>query len=232
MITIIVPVLDEAAALPGFLGQFKAMPDDFELILSDGGSTDGTVDIAERQGLSNLSVVHAPHGRARQMNAGAAAAKPAASDGVLLFLHADTYLPEGALRAIGTAMRDEALAGGRFRLKLDNPALPYRIIGAMITLRDGLFGGFTGDQAIFVRASAFKALGGFADIELCEDIDFARRLRKVGRAIRLPLYVTTGARRWEKSGLVMTILLMWMIRTLFYAGVSPTRLARLYADVR
>ena len=129
-------------------------------------------------------------------------------------------------------MQDAGLVGGRFRLKLDNPALPYRIIGAMITLRDGLFGGFTGDQAIFVRASAFKALGGFADIELCEDIDFARRLRKVGRAIRLPLYVTTGARRWEKSGLVMTILLMWMIRTLFYAGVSPTRLARLYADVR
>ncbi|MDI6817700.1 MAG: glycosyl transferase, partial [Actinomycetota bacterium] len=131
-----------------------------------------------------------------------------------------------------TAMRDEGLVGGRFKLKLDNPELPYRIIGAMITLRDGLFGGFTGDQAIFVRMSAFEALGGFADVELCEDIDFARRLRKVGRTTRLPLYVTTGARRWEKSGLIKTILLMWMIRTLFYAGVSPARLARLYADVR
>jgi hypothetical protein len=160
------------------------------------------------------------------------AAKSDSSDGVLLFLHADTYLPEGALPAIAAAMDDEGLAGGRFKLKLDNPALPYRIIGTMITIRDGLFGGFTGDQAIFVRMSAFEALGGFAEIELCEDLDFARRLKKVGRTIRLPLYVTTEARRWEKSGLVKTILLMWMIRTLFYAGVPPARLARLYADVR
>lgn len=166
------------------------------------------------------------------MNAGALAAKPAAPDGILLFLHADTYLPDGALRAIETAMRDEGLAGGRFKLKLDNPALPYRVIGAMITWRDGLFGGFTGDQAIFVRRSAFEVLGGFSEIELCEDLDFARRLRKVGRVTRLRLYVTTGARRWERRGLVKTILLMWMIRTLFYAGVSPARLARLYADVR
>lgn len=232
MLTIVVPVLDEATALPGFLNQFKAMDGDFELILSDGGSTDGTVEIAERQALPNLSIVRAPRGRARQMNAGALAAKPAASNGTLLFLHADTYLPDGALLAIETVMRDEELAGGRFKLKLDNSAWPYRVIGAMITWRDGLFGGFTGDQAIFVRMSVFEALGGFADIELCEDLDFARRLKKAGRTIRLPLYVTTGARRWEKSGLVKTILLMWMIRTLFYAGVSPERLARLYADVR
>jgi len=228
MISIIVPVLNEEAALPVLLKQLEKLEDDFELIISDGGSTDKTLTIAKKHYSKGARAINSPCGRARQMNAGARVA----SGDLLLFLHADTYLPQDALRAIVDSMHDEEIAGGRFKLKLDNPALPYRLVGAMINMRDKLFGGFTGDQAIFIRKTVFERLGGFREIDLCEDLDMARRLKKEGRVIRLPLPVTTAARRWEKSGLVKTILLMWLIRILFYAGVSPERLAKLYADVR
>jgi len=228
MISIIVPVLNEETVLPGFLKQFDMLDDDFEVVICDGGSTDRTIGVIRDAGIPNLKIVPATRGRARQMNAGA----KSAGGEIYLFLHADTYLPGGALRAIMNSMSDEAVAGGRFKVRLDNPAFLYRAVGAMITIRDGLFGGFTGDQAIFMRASAFESLGGFADIELCEDLDIARRMKAAGTTVRLPLYVTTGARRWEKGGPVKTILLMWFIRILFYAGASPHKLARFYADVR
>ncbi len=231
MISIIVPVLNEETALPDFMGQFKNLEakEDFELIISDGGSSDGTVAIAQSLDSAVLiKVVNSPSGRAWQMNN---AAKLAIGE-VLLFLHADTYLPEGVLSAVAKAMHDKAVVGGRFKVKLDNPAPLYRLIGTMINLRDGLFGGFTGDQAIFIRKDIFEKLGGYKEIELCEDLDIARRLKKEGKVIRLPLFATTAARRWEKAGLVKTILLMWIIRLLFYAGVSPKRLAKLYRDVR
>jgi len=228
MISIIVPVLNEEAALPGFLKQFERLEGDFELIVADGGSIDGTVAVAKDPGLPAVKVINAPRGRARQMNA---AAREASGE-VLLFLHVDTDLPDGALSAIAGAMSDEKVAGGRFKVKLDNPAIPYRVIGSMINIRDAIFGGFTGDQAIFVRKSVFDKIGGFREIELCEDLDIARSLKKEGKVIRLPLLVTTSARRWEKSGVLKTILLMWLIRILFYAGVSPKKLAAIYADVR
>lgn len=231
MISIIVPVLNEEAAITGFLSQFNRLKEEtreFEVIVSDGGSSDRTLDIVKGCGLPFARAARAPKGRACQMNAGA---KEAAGE-VLLFLHVDTYLPDGALSAIAGAMGDEKVVGGRFKVKLDNPAIPYRVIGSMINIRDGIFGGFTGDQAIFVRKSVFDKIGGFKEIELCEDLDIARCLKKEGKVIRLPLMVTTSARRWEKSGVLKTILLMWLIRILFYAGVSPKTLAAIYADVR
>lgn len=231
MVSIIVPVLNEETALPGFLGQFKELKreTDFEIIISDGGSSDRTVDIAMRNCcLGSVRVITAPKGRAKQMNEAARLA----TGNILLFLHADTYLPTGALWAITNSMSDEKVVGGRFKVKLDNVAPLYRLIGMMINLRDGLFGGFTGDQAIFIRKDVFEKLGGFKEIELCEDLDMARRLKKEGKVIQLPLLVTTAARRWEKRGPIKTILLMWLIRILFYAGVMPEKLAMLYSDVR
>ncbi|OIO86618.1 MAG: glycosyl transferase [Candidatus Aquicultor secundus] len=228
MISIIIPVLNEEAALPAFLQQIKALEGDFELLICDGGSTDKTVEVARGYDLANINLVETPRGRACQMNAGARAA----SGDILLFLHADTYIGADALTSIESAMREDAVAGGRFKVKLDNPAAPYRMIGALINVRDGIFGGFTGDQAIFVRKSVFEKMGGFKEIELCEDIDLAVRLKDAGKVIRLPLYVITAARRWEKKGLARTILLMWLIRLLFYARVSPKKLAAIYADVR
>jgi len=228
MISIIIPVLNEEAALPAFLQQIKALEGDFELLICDGGSTDKTVEVARGYDLANINLAETPRGRACQMNAGARAA----SGDILLFLHADTYIGADALTSIESAMREDAVAGGRFKVKLDNPAAPYRMIGALINVRDGIFGGFTGDQAIFVRKSVFEKMGGFKEIELCEDIDLAVRLKDAGKVIRLPLYVITAARRWEKKGLARTILLMWLIRLLFYARVSPKKLAATYADVR
>ncbi|MHB8841389.1 MAG: TIGR04283 family arsenosugar biosynthesis glycosyltransferase [Candidatus Aquicultor sp.] len=231
MISVIIPVLNEEAALPAFLHQFKDIEGDFELLICDGGSTDSTVEVVQTldiANMANIKLIEVPRGRARQMNVGA----QAALGDILLFLHADTNLDTNALTSIEDAMRDTAVAGGRFKVKLDNPAAPYRMIGVMINVRDGIFGGFTGDQAIFVRKSVFKAMGGFKEIELCEDIDLAVRLKDAGKVIRLRLYAVTAARRWEKKGLARTILLMWLIRLLFYARVSPKKLAAIYADVR
>ncbi len=231
MISVIVPVLNEEAALPAFLCQFKSIEGDFELLFCDGGSTDGTARVVQtfdKGTIANIKLIETSRGRAHQMNAGARVA----SGDILLFLHADTNLHANALISIEEAMRDTAVAGGRFKVKLDNPAASYRMVGAMINFRDGIFGGFTGDQAIFVRKSVFETMCGFKEIELCEDIDLAIRLRGAGKVVRLPFYVTTAARRWEKKGLTRTILLMWLIRLLFYARISPKKLAAIYADVR
>ncbi|HEY3373779.1 MAG TPA: TIGR04283 family arsenosugar biosynthesis glycosyltransferase [Candidatus Aquicultor sp.] len=235
MISIIVPVLNEEEAIPGFINQLHEQDyQEFELIIADGGSRDRTVAVAgsrlsiERHPI-DMTVIHAPKGRAWQMNVGA---KEAHGE-ILLFLHADTYLPQGALRALEEAVQqDSRVTGGRFKVKLDNKGLAFRIVGSMINVRDRIFGGFTGDQAIFVRKDVFEEIGGFREIELCEDLDMAQALKKKGGVIRIPLCVTTAARRWEKSGIVRTILLMWIIRVLFYAGISPVRLAQIYADVR
>ncbi len=195
-----------------------------ELIVSDGGSADGTAQIAAR----HARVITAPSGRAAGLNAGAAAA----SGNILLFLHADTRLPPGALTAIRQSQADPSSVGGRFRVRLDNPALPFRVVGASINLRDKLLGGFTGDQAVYVRRSVFRRLGGYAPVPLMEDLDFARRLTRAGRVARLPLAVTTSARRWERQGLARTIVRMWTLRALYYAGVSPQSLAPHYPDTR
>lgn len=231
MISIIVPVLNEEAALPGFLGQFRDLKENtgFEIIICDGGSSDRTFDIAMRNSPTRaVRVIKAPKGRAKQMNE---AARLATSD-ILLFLHADTYLPPMALIAIENSMQDRQVVAGRFKIRLDNSSPLYKLIGAMINIRDGLFGGFTGDQAIFIKRDVYDKLGGFKEIELCEDLDMARRLKKEGKVVQLPLLVTTAARRWEKRGPIKTILLMWLIRILFYAGVTPEKLSMLYSDVR
>lgn len=226
-ISVILITLNEVAVVGRCLAylQLEAMADGaVEVIVSDGGSTDGTVEVAR----AYAPVVIAPGGRAIGLNAGAAMA----SGEILLFLHADTLLPPGAFDAVRDALRDPATVGGRFRLSLDNPGLPFRIVGAAINARDRLLGGFTGDQAVFVRAPLFRTMGGYAAIPLMEDLDFAARLGREGRVARLPQAVTTSARRWERQGLVRTVLRMWTLRLLYLAGISPQRLAPHYRDAR
>jgi len=158
------------------------------------------------------------------MNAGARAA----TGDVLLFLHADTLLPADAASAVEEALRDPWVVGGRFDVRLGSPRAMLRLVEALMNLRSRLTGISTGDQAIFVRRDVFEAMGGYAEIPLMEDVEFTGRLKRRGRLAALRLRVTTSARKWERDGILRTILLMWTLRFLYWTGVSPARLHRWY----
>jgi rSAM/selenodomain-associated transferase 2 len=173
-------------------------------------------------------LIEAPRGRARQLNAGAARARGE----VLAFVHADTIVPRTFADDVAAAMRDPSVVGGRFDVALDASALPYRLIAWLISQRSRLSRTGTGDQAIFVRREVFERLGGFPQIDICEDLDFTRRLKRAGKVACLRSRVVTSARRWQRAGLLRTVGRMWAIRLAYLAGVSPARLRRWYADVR
>lgn len=219
-VSVIVPALDEEQAIEATIAAAR-QPGILEIIVVDGGSSDDTV---ARARMRADRVLRAERGRANQMNAGAASAR----GDVLLFVHADTRLPPGCHGAITSALVDERVVGGRFDLQLDAPGLPYRVIGTMISLRSRMTRVATGDQAIFARRSAFERLGGYPPLPLMEDIAFCRALKRVGRIACLRERVTTSARRWQQRGIVRTVLLMWLLRLAYYAGMSPARLARAY----
>jgi rSAM/selenodomain-associated transferase 2 len=224
--SIIIPVLNEETELENQLMYLTRQyaHNDYELLIVDGGSSDGTVAIAQRFG----QIICSPRGRATQMNAGAAIA----SGDVLIFLHADTHLPDDAFWAIERALALPNVVGGAFRLCFNCERRLYRLVAYTINLRSRLRTLFTGDQAYFIRASSFKAVGGYPDQPLMEDLEIITRLRKIGKVILLPQYVTTSARRHEKIGLLRSMLFMWYLRTLYKFGVSPVQLQRMYADVR
>jgi rSAM/selenodomain-associated transferase 2 len=201
----------------------------------EGGRTDGSVLLQELQDSEKqsdtaglLRMLNAPCGRARQMNAGARAARGE----VLVFVHADTLVPPTFVSDIDTALTDAEVVGGRFDVELDEASLIARLLGRLISLRSRIMHTATGDQAIFVRRETFVGLTGFAEIDLCEDVDFARRLKGSGRVACLRSRVVTSARRWRRNGVFRTALRMWLIKSLFLAGVSPAWLRRHYADTR
>ena len=225
LISVIVPTLDEESTLAATLARARAERAAVELIVVDGGSRDATVAVARAHA---DRVLEAARGRAAQMNAGAAAA----CGDVLLFLHADTGLPSGWATDVNGALAAPDVVGGRFDLRLDARGVAFRLTERLINLRSRLSGVATGDQAIFVRREVFERLGGYPALPLMEDIAFCRALKRVGRLRALRVVVTTSARRWQRHGLVRTVLLMWGLRAAYYAGVSPARLARLYRDAR
>jgi len=137
-------------------------------------------------------------------------------------------LPPGAQEAVAEALRTPEVVGGRFDVRFDTTRPTFRLIATMMNLRSRLSGIATGDQAIFVRRPIYDALGGFPDIPLMEDVAFSRRLKRQGRLACLKLRVTTSARKWQQEGAVRTILLMWTLRFLYFAGVQPARLHRWY----
>lgn len=224
-LSVIVPMLNEESAIGATLQALRRGAPDAELIVVDGGSTDLSRERA--RGSCDL-LIEAPRGRARQFNAGAARA----GGDILALVHADTIVPPTFAHEIEAALRDPAVVGGRFDVRLDEPGALYWMIGAMISLRSRLSRTATGDQAIFVRREVFERLGGFPTIELCEDLEFSRRLRRAGRVACLRACVSTSARRWRRHGVLRTILKMWTIRLLYLAGVSPARLRRHYPDAR
>ena len=226
MISIVVPVLDEARNLERLLPALRDLAPDAEVVIVDGGSRDDTESVLARW--PRARIISSPRGRALQMNAGAARS----AGEVILFLHADTRLPAGFTDAIERALDDQRVVGGRFDVAFDNPAWPFRMIAAMMNLRSRLSGIFTGDQAIFVRRAAFEALGGYPEIPLMEDIALTRRLRRLGRVACLRRRVTTSARKWERDGIARTVGLMWMLRFLYFCGMSPERLHRWYYPAR
>ncbi|RMH60208.1 MAG: glycosyltransferase, partial [Zetaproteobacteria bacterium] len=197
-----------------------------ELIVVDGGSSDATCELLHA---AKVRWIRSAPGRAQQMNAGA---RLATSD-ILLFLHADTAIDASAIEAMRQAMRsDPDVVGGRFDLRLSGSHPALRVIECMINLRSRLTRISTGDQAMFVRRAVFARLGGFPTLPLMEDVAFSRMLKRTGRIACLKARVCTSSRRWEQHGLGRTVLLMWWLRLLFWLGVPPARLARMYRHAR
>jgi rSAM/selenodomain-associated transferase 2 len=222
MLSVIVPVLDDADHLEGLLPHLRSECPDAEVIVVDGGSRDRTPLVA--RDCPGARYLVSERGRARQMNAGARAAR----GDVLLFLHADTRLPPGASAAIVRALEDPVVASGRFDVSFSNPHWAFRMIAAFMNWRSRLTGIATGDQAIFVRRQVFDALGGYRDIPLMEDVELSARLKRCGRTGCLRLRVVTSSRKWERDGIVRTIVLMWALRLLYFFSVDPVRLHRWY----
>lgn len=220
-LSVIVPMLNEERTISRTLDALAAGAPGAEIIVVDGGSSDRGCELARPRCASLLS---APRGRARQMNAGAAAAHGDA----IAFVHADTLVPLTFARDIAGALDNPAVVGGRFDVRLDDPAPILRLIGWLISARSRLSRTGTGDQALFVRREVFARLGGYREIDLCEDLDLARRLKRAGRVACLRSCVLTSARRWREGGVLATVLRMWFIRAGFLMGVAPARLARLY----
>ena len=221
-ISIVIPARDEAENLAWLLPDLEARWPHTEIVVVDGGSRDATGDVVHRHPRVRLET--AAPGRARQMNVGA---RVSAGD-PLLFLHADTCLPPGALEAVADALRDPAVVAGRFDVAFDSGRLIMRVVATMMNHRSRLTGIATGDQALFVRRRVFEELGGFPEIPLMEDIELSARLKRRGRLACLRLRVTTSARKWEREGPIRTIVLMWLLRLLHTLGVSPRRLHRWY----
>ena len=232
--SVIIPTLNEERTIMATLGHTVALGFD-ELIVVDGGSLDQTPVLVESYrrrtqspAQSPVRLMTAPCGRARQMNEGAKASRGE----ILLFLHADTQLPDDANTMIQTTLANQGIVGGRFDVRFDRPSMWGSIISRMMNWRSRLSGISTGDQALFVRRHIFEQIGGFADMPLMEDVDFSRRLKRTGTTAALTATVTTSFRRWEQQGPLRTILLMWALRFLYWVGVQPHTLSRWYGLVR
>lgn len=218
---IVVPVLDEAPGLAARLAQLQPLRGrGAHLVVVDGGSEDESLAIARAH--ADLAFV-APRGRAAQMNAGAAAC-PADT---LLFVHADTRLPTDADALVARALAGP-FAWGRFDVRIDSRRAALRLVERMMNLRSRLTGIATGDQCMFVRHDLFRAVGGFPDIPLMEDIALSRRLLQHGRPACLREQAVTSARRWERDGVWRTVLLMWRLRAAYFFGADPAQLALRY----
>lgn len=226
-ISIIIPMLNEKEMLRRTLDQLERFPS-AEIIIVDGGSTDGTVAILQawldRHSSQARLVLYCERGRARQMNAGA---KQATGE-IFLFFHADSLLPEGAIDAISEVIGSPGVVGGAFRFRIDSDIFFLKTIEKLANLRSRVFKLPYGDQGLFVRREVFERLGGYADLPLMEDVDFIWRLKKEGKVVLVKEEITTSPRRWFQEGIYYTSLRNFFLLTLYLGGVSPRRLARWY----
>ena len=219
-LSIVIPVLDDAPALDRLLAQLQPeRGPQTEVIVVDGGSRDRLVAVCAGRVDRLLA---APPGRARQMNAGATAARGRA----LWFLHADSHLPPDAVAQVLQALR--LRFWGRFDVHIEGRSRWLPVVASLMNLRSRLSGIATRDQAMLVRRDVFQRLGGFADQPLMEDIELSRRLRAVQRPACLHARVVTSGRRWDSRGAWPTIVLMWRLRWRYWRGVAPDELAKAY----
>ena len=221
-LSVIVPVLNEAAGIVSVLTELAPLrARGAEIIVVDGGSADNTAALAAPYA---DHVISSARGRATQMNAGAGIAR----GDVLLFLHADTRLPADADRLVLDGLARSARAWGRFDVVIEGSHALLPVVAALMNARSRVTGIATGDQAMFMTRGAFDAAGGFPEIALMEDIEFARRLKRISPPLCLTARATTSARRWEKRGVTRTVLLMWRLRLAYFFGADPKDLARRY----
>ena len=220
LISVIIPTLNEEANLPVTLRQLAERAD-IELIVVDGGSMDGTVEIAQQ--FTPFVFVTQP-GRAQQMNLGA---RHATGD-ILLFLHADTFLLPGALDELQRRIVGDGAVGGAFDLNIDSPRRLCKLIAKMASRRSRLLRLPYGDQGLFVWRQVFDALGGFPDIPIMEDVAFARQLRRAGRLTFIRSGLVTSGRRWNANGVLKTAFVNVWVTLLFFLRLPPRQLRRIY----
>lgn len=223
-VALIVPLRNEQALLPELLNRLQQLSA-YAVIIVDGGSQDRTTQLLAN---SPLHWIASEPGRAVQMNAGAAQCD---SD-ILLFLHADTVISDRHIDAVRSAMGNNRVVGGRFDVAFTNPSLGFRLIAWSINLRSRLSGISTGDQCQFIRRSVFETMGGFPEQQLMEDIELSRGMKRQGRVVALRDNVITSSRRWQRYGLIRTVLLMWYLRLLYWFGVPAERLVAHYRQAR
>jgi rSAM/selenodomain-associated transferase 2 len=224
VLSIIVPVLDEAALIGSFLAHLRVHAPHAEVIVVDGGSQDATRSIAKP--LANL-FISAPRGRASQMNAGAAVAKGE----VLWFLHADSILPHGAVADIWSALNDPELAGGCFRLRLPSREMIYRVSDSVGNLGVQVFGFALGDHGIFCRRTAFERSGGYPDVPILEDAELYRRLGRNGRMRQLRAEMISSPRSYQKWGPYRTTTIYFCILVLYVLRVPIQLLHPIYRQL-
>ena len=221
-LSIIIPVLNEGEEIVATLDRLAHLRAlGVQVIVVDGGSHDATV---QRARMRSDRVISAPRGRASQMNAGAVKA----SGDVLLFLHADTRLPDDAEHLVLGGLDRAGRVWGRFDARIEGKRPLLSLVAWFMNVRSRLTGIATGDQAIFVRRDAFNAVGGFPPIPLMEDIAVSKQLKRRSPPLCLRELVVTSGRRWERNGIFSTILLMWWLRLAFFFGADPKKLARRY----
>lgn len=219
-ISVIIPTLNEAANLVATLAPLRGVTG-LEVIVADGGSTDATVALAEAAG---VRVVVVPPGRAGQQNGGAVLA----TGEILLFLHADTSLPEGFAEAVRSCLAQPGVVAGAFRLGIAGEGWRLRLIERLANRRSRWLKMPYGDQGLFMRRESFAAVGGFPTQEIMEDFELIRRLKKRGKVALLELSVRTSARRWQRLGVPRTTMINQLVILGYFLGVAPARLAGWY----
>jgi rSAM/selenodomain-associated transferase 2 len=221
--SIIIPILNEARGIGAAVDRLKSIKNVYEVIFVDGGSTDGTLEIIPKE----FKIVDSPRGRGMQLNKGASTAH----GDVLLFLHCDSILSKDAVQAISKAI-NQGFEGGCFSLQFDQSGALLALIARLSNLRVKLLRVMFGDQGIFIKREVFERLGGFPEIPIMEDLEFSLKLRKQCKIIQVKDKIITSARRFEKNGVLRTIMFMHKMKLLYFMGRSPEELYQIYKNVR